>query len=153
MTASRLRGKAFPNEYPGYDTKKSNSEAAVMQELWEMRIIPSLPSLPCSLWLEVVAPDSVLSMGQIELNCVIMLNWIARNRTVLIFKLRTYAKINCLKRNSFSFLNWIVWTRTIWQNWIAGNRNVFWQFCCLLMVNWMVWNRTAYLYKNEFGIQ
>ena len=35
---------------------------------------PSLPSLPGSLWSGVVAPDRVLSMGQIEVNCVLMLN-------------------------------------------------------------------------------
>ena len=29
-----------------------------------------------------LAPDSVLSMGQIEVNCVIMLNWIVWNKTV-----------------------------------------------------------------------
>ena len=45
------------------------------------------------------AHDWVLSMGYIELNSVFMLNYIARNRTVLTFKLRTYAKLNCLKCN------------------------------------------------------
>ena len=45
-----------------------------MLELWGMRSTPSLPSLPGPLWLGVVAPDRVLSMGQIELNCVLMLN-------------------------------------------------------------------------------
>ena len=45
----------------------------------------------------VVAPDRVLSMGQIELKCVLMLNLIAAKRTVLIFKMRTYAKLNCVK--------------------------------------------------------
>ena len=51
----------------------------------------------------------VLSIGQIELNrgfeslpflhlnCVFMLNGIARNKTVLTSKLRTYAKLNYLK--------------------------------------------------------
>ena len=38
-----------------------------MQELWGIRSTPLLPSLPSRLWLEVVAPDSVLSMSQIEL--------------------------------------------------------------------------------------
>ena len=47
--------------------------------------------------LEVEAPDRALSIGRIELNCVFMLNWIVWNRTVLIFKLHTYAKLNCLK--------------------------------------------------------
>ena len=44
-----------------------------MQELWEMRSTPSLPSLPGPLWPRVVAPDRVISMGQIELNCQLML--------------------------------------------------------------------------------
>ena len=37
-------------------------------ELWGMRSILSLPSLPVPLWPGVVAPDRVLSMGQIKLN-------------------------------------------------------------------------------------
>ena len=45
-----------------------------MLELWGMQSISSLPSLPGPLWPGVVAPDRVLSMGQIELNCVLMLN-------------------------------------------------------------------------------
>ena len=38
-----------------------------------MRITRSLPSLPGPLGLGEVAPDTVLSMGQIELNYVLML--------------------------------------------------------------------------------
>ena len=45
-----------------------------MLELWGMQSIPSLPSLPGPLRPGVVAPDRVLSMGQIELNYVFMLN-------------------------------------------------------------------------------
>ena len=45
-----------------------------MLELWEMLSTPSLPSLPGPLWLGVVAPDKVLSMGQREWDCVLMLN-------------------------------------------------------------------------------
>ena len=45
-----------------------------MLELWGMQSTPSLPSLPGPLWPGVVAPDRALSMGQIELNCVLMLN-------------------------------------------------------------------------------
>ena len=41
-----------------------------------MRSIPSLPSLPGTLLPEVVAPDSTLSMGQMELKY-------------------TYPKLNC----------------------------------------------------------
>ena len=35
---------------------------------------PLLPLLPGPLWPRVEAPDWVLSMGQTELNCVLMLN-------------------------------------------------------------------------------
>ena len=62
------------NECPGYDTKQSDGEVPVILELWEMQSTPSLPSLPGSLRPRVVAPDRVLSMGQIELNCILMLN-------------------------------------------------------------------------------
>ncbi len=44
---------------------------------------PSLSSLPGPFWPGVVAPDRALSMDQIELDCVIMLNWIVWNGTVL----------------------------------------------------------------------
>ena len=68
-----------------------------MVELLGMQSTSSLPTLPGPLWLGVVAPDNVLYMGQTELNSVLMLNSIARNRTALIFKLYAYAKLNCLK--------------------------------------------------------
>ena len=35
----------------------------------------------------VVATDKVLSMGQTELNSVLMLNWIVWNRTVYMYKM------------------------------------------------------------------
>ena len=38
-----------------------------MLELWEMQSTLSLPSLPVPLWPGVIAPDKVLSMGQIKL--------------------------------------------------------------------------------------
>ena len=44
-----------------------------MLELWGMWSTSSLPWLPSPLWPGVVAPDRVLSIGQIELNCVLML--------------------------------------------------------------------------------
>ena len=85
----------------------------LMLELWEIQSTTSLPTLPGPLWLGVLAPDRVLSMGQIELNCT--LNWIAWNRTVLTFKLRIYPKLNCLKWNCFCMLNWIVPNRTVFD--------------------------------------
>ena len=47
-----------------------------------MKSIPSLPSLPGPLWPRVV--DKVLSMDKIELNGVLMLNWIVWNGTVFV---------------------------------------------------------------------
>ena len=44
-----------------------------MLELWGLQSTPLLPSLPGSPWPGVVAPDRVLSMGEIEENCVLML--------------------------------------------------------------------------------
>ena len=90
-------GKTSPlNKSPGHDTKQSDGEAPVVLELWEMQNTPSLPSFLGPLCPRVVAPDRALSMDQIELNCVLMLNWITWNRTVLILKLHTYVKLNCL---------------------------------------------------------
>ena len=51
-----------------------------MLELWGMRSTTS--SLPGPLWPGVVGLDRVLSMGQIELKCILMLKWIVLNRTV-----------------------------------------------------------------------
>ena len=48
-----------------------------MLELWGMWNDPSLPSLPGPLWYGVVAPDRGLSIGRIEVKCVLILNWIA----------------------------------------------------------------------------
>ena len=45
-----------------------------MLELWGMQSIPLLPLFLGPLWPKVVAPNRVLSMGQIELKCVLMLN-------------------------------------------------------------------------------
>ena len=45
-----------------------------MLELWGMQSTPSWPSLPGPLWSGMVAPDRVLSMGQIELSYVLTLN-------------------------------------------------------------------------------
>ena len=86
-----------PSDCPGYDIKQSDGDVSVMLELWEMWNTSSLPSLPGPLLPGVVAPDRALSMVQIELNCVVMLNWIAWNRIVStfngVYKNNTYAKL------------------------------------------------------------
>ena len=131
-----------------------------MLELWWIQSTPSLPLLQGSLKPGVGAADRVRSMGQIELNNVLMQNWIVWNRTVLdietvlfiaikmdlaldnlqelichktqtnnrivfTFKLCTNSKLNCLKWNCFCLLNWNVWIKTVWLNWIAWNSNIF----------------------------
>ena len=57
-----------------------------MLELWGMQNTLLLPSLLGPLWPGVVAPDRVLTKGQIELNCVFLQNWIVWNRTVYMYK-------------------------------------------------------------------
>ena len=54
QTAYLQKGKILPNEWPRYDTKRSDGEAPVN---------PFLPSLLCLLWPGVAAPDMFLSMG------------------------------------------------------------------------------------------
>ena len=73
------REKNSFNECPAYDTKQSDGEAPVILELWRMWSTPLLPLLPGALWSGVVAPERVLSVGQIEVFdiwTVLMLNWI-----------------------------------------------------------------------------
>ena len=65
-----------------YDTKQSDGEAPVMLDLWGMQSTPSLPSLLGPFKPGLVAPDRVLSMCQIEVNCIFMLNLIDCYRTV-----------------------------------------------------------------------
>ena len=67
-TAHLQRGKTPPrNECPGYDSKQSDDEATVMQELWGMQSTLSLPSLPGPSRPGVLAPERVLSMSYIGL--------------------------------------------------------------------------------------
>ena len=94
------RGIIPPNECLAYDTKQSDGEVPVMQEVWGMRSTPSFPSLLGPLCPGVVVPEMLFSIGQIELNSELILKGITWNRTVLIFKLRTFA-------------NWTAWNRTV----------------------------------------
>ena len=71
-------------ERPQYNTKQSDGEFPISQELWGMRITSSLLLLQGPLWPKMVAHEQVLSLGQIELNYVPIMNWIAWNRTVCV---------------------------------------------------------------------
>ena len=80
-----------PNKCPEYDTKQSDGEVQVMLELWGIQSTPSLALLPGPLWPRVVAPDKGPIYGLNRTKpCFLDL-------TVFAFKLRTYAKLNCLK--------------------------------------------------------
>ena len=57
--------KATFNKCPGYYNKPSDEEPLAL-EIWGIWITPSLPSLPGTHYLGVLALDWVLSMGQIE---------------------------------------------------------------------------------------
>ena len=57
-----------------YMTLSIDGEAPVMLELLGMGSTPLLLSLPGPLYPGVVAPDRVLSIGQIELNCILILD-------------------------------------------------------------------------------
>ena len=69
-----------------YDTTQSNGETPVMLKLWGMWNTPLLPLLSGPLCLGAVAPYWVLSISEIELNSVLMLNWIVWKRTVYLYK-------------------------------------------------------------------
>ena len=60
----------------------SDGEVSVILKHWGMQSNASLTLFPSPFWSGVLATDRVLSMGQIELNCVLMLNWTVWNRTV-----------------------------------------------------------------------
>ena len=60
---------------------------------------PFIAIAPRSILARMVAPDRFLSIGQIEVNSVLTLNWIFWNRTALTFYcelIYAYTKLNCL---------------------------------------------------------
>ena len=65
-TTLQHRGKP-PTMSVLFMTKQFDGEASLMLELWGMQSTSSLFLLPGLLWSGEVAPDRVLSMGQIEL--------------------------------------------------------------------------------------
>ena len=104
-----------------------------MLELWGMRSTPSLPSLPGPLWPGVIASDRVLSMGQIELNCELMLNRIVWNKTA--FHIKT----------AYLCLSELLEIELFWHLTECKQKTI-------LKLSWIIWNKTLYKYKNGFGI-
>ena len=100
-----------PQRVSRYDMKQSQGEVIVMLELREMRSTLSFPSLPGPLWPSMVALDRVLSMDQIELNCVLTLNWIVWNRTV--FDIETVLTLNWIVSNRTILTINCLWTKTL----------------------------------------
>ena len=78
-------------EWHNYDIKQSDNEAPLTVGLWGVRSTPSLLSLTSLLRLGVVAPDSLLYMGQIKL-----------------FDIKPSAK-------KWHTLDKIAWNRTVWS--------------------------------------
>ena len=103
-----------------------------MLELCGMQSTPSLPSLPGLLKPGMVATDRVLSMGQIELDGVLMLNRIVWNRTVYMFKmdlaLVTYNSWCTIKPNQTNMCVYIYYLKTFLQNTETNHNDIFIEF-------------------------
>ena len=87
-----------------------------MPELWGMQSTTSLLLLPGPLQSGVGAPDTVVSMTQIELNCVLTLNWIVWNRTDFdietaylceneLFEIKLFWYLTVCKQKNYTFTN------------------------------------------------
>ena len=117
-TESSQRGKT-----PRKSVLDMAGEAPVTLELWVTRSIPSLPSLPGPFWLGVVAPDRVLCIGQIEVNYILMLNWIFWNRTVFDIQTLLWYQTELFEVELFRYLN------------------------CVLILIWILWNKAIFIFN------
>ena len=126
-TASLQECKTLPNECPNNDTKQYDSVVSVMLELWGMQSITSLPLLQGQFRPGVVATDRVLSMGEIELNSVLMLNWIIWKRTIFDIEITFLFWTELFERELFWHLT------ELFSHFTVCKKDI-------LIVNWIVWN-------------
>ena len=88
--------KPSSNECPGNDTKQSDGKVPVMLGVWEYtKCVPLLPSFLDPLWPRVVAAHKGPIYGSNRTK-----PWF-RDLYFFVFKLRIYAKLNCLEYNCF----------------------------------------------------
>ena len=65
-----------------------------MLEFWGMQSTPSFSLLLGPLLLGVVAPERILSMGQIELNCVRIDNVLCVSGSFMMFVISKHSKLH-----------------------------------------------------------
>ena len=75
ITIMQFIGQSLPAHHFFYGTVRIFTLSHIVSQA-VFYSTSSLPLLQGPLWPGVLAPDRVLSMGQIELRCVLMLNWI-----------------------------------------------------------------------------
>ena len=89
--------------------------------VWWTWSTPSLPSLTGPLWPGVATPDRVLFTGQIELNCILKLNWkcLKQNYYIAVWTILLISKscwrllkpkrlTSTLHHNKFTYLDYSV---------------------------------------------
>ena len=77
------------NEILSFNLVKVHYPSILMPYLsnWVTELASGVPVSPLWLYIYrsgVVAPDRLLSMGQIEINCLLKLNWIAWDGTIFV---------------------------------------------------------------------
>ena len=110
-----------------------------MLELWGMWSNSLFPSFPSPLWPGVVAPDRLLLIDKIKLNCVRILNWVVWKRTVYMQKKK--------KKKDLALKSYNGWCA------IKPNQTII--PCFTEIMKWpLLWFETniyIYIYISKFG--
>ena len=141
----------------------------LMVRLWETWSTSSLLLLPGPLWPGLVASDRVLSIGQIELNSILMRNWMVLLKTKNSDYNTLHTETPLLHPSSYTLTltNMAVCLLPVLAKhlfsreyqgrslaWINRFKmELFWHLNCVLMLNRIVWNRNVYMYKNRCDIK